>query len=88
MDLNDLPTASPTINAGGLFAKLPDGRPNPQYYGIDWLIGTPDGTKIVKNPFETGTAAWLQYEVQDKAGLLLLGGAAILLLFVMGGRRR
>jgi hypothetical protein len=84
----DLPIRSTAIAAGDVFSVLPDGRPNPQYYGIDWLVGTPEGTKIIKNPFEAGTAAWFQYEAKDKAGLLLLGGAALLLLIAMRGRRR
>lgn len=89
----DLPVRSRPINIteglkDPLWSVLPDGRPNPQYFGIDWLVGTKEGTKIVKNPFEAGTAAWFQYEAKDKAGLLLLGGAALLLLIAMGGRRR
>ena len=52
------------------------------------MIGTPDGTKIIANPFESGTFAWFQYEAKDKAPYLLLAGAALLLVLVMGGRRR
>lgn len=88
MDLLSLPINSNPINASGLYSRLPDGRPNPQFYGIEWLVGTPDGTKVVANPFESGTSAWFQYEAKDKAGYLLLGGAALLLALVMGGRRR
>lgn len=86
--LDTLPISRP-INAGGdLWSVLPDGRPNPQFYGLDWLVGTPEGTKVVSNPFAVGSPAWLQYELQDKAALVLLAGAALVLLLVMGGRRR
>jgi len=89
MDLNDLPIRSHPINAGGnLSSQLPDGRPNPQYYGIHWLVGTPDGTRVVANPFESGTSAWFQHELKEKAPYLLLGGAALVLVLLMGGRRR
>jgi len=86
--LETLPINTNPIHAGNLFSVLPDGRPNPQYYGLDWLMGTPDGTKIVKNPFASGTAAWFEYEAKDKIAYLLLGGAALVLALVMGGRRR
>lgn len=87
--IDNLPLpGSRNLFAGDISSRLPDGRPNPQFYGIDWLIGTPDGTKIVRNPFEPWSAEWLAFAVKDKASYLLLGGAALFVLFALSGRRR